>query len=441
MGRRDREPAALPAQAGGPGRTRTGAGEGVPKMTGLMRSKSRRIRIGALLVPALVALSAAAVTGSASGGPAAPATSTVAASTSTAIPGGPVPAGFQAADLSFTSAADGWALGTAPCATAPCTSVLHTTDGGAHWSGGHAPLLNLLGSSACTNDAACVSQLRFASQRVGYAYGWGLAMTTDSGASWSRVPSPNVFALAPAGNANVLRVVAATPGCPPGCSFAVQSAPVGSTNWQTLPAPPVRGDYAQIVRSGANQAYVLVFANPAGGAQGAHTTVLHTANGGRSWNRFADPCGAPGGQEADAVDAAALGNSLTVLCRPRMSPNASFLITSANQGASFGPARPLPPAGIAASLALSPSGLLAVPMLQVVAGKATWTVQTSGNGGASWAPALRTAATSTVVGGAGQPGISGFIGFQTPATGRFAAGPTALFTTTTGAAGWTPQRY
>ena len=44
--------------------------------------------------------------------------------------GGPVPAGFRAVDLTWVSTDQGWALGTAPCAQAPCTSIVRTLDGG-----------------------------------------------------------------------------------------------------------------------------------------------------------------------------------------------------------------------------------------------------------------------------------------------------------------------
>jgi hypothetical protein len=61
--------------------------------------------------------------------------------------GGPVPAGFHAVDLTFVDVNDGWALGTAPCASAPCTSILRTTDGGLSWAGIPAPRAPLAGSA------------------------------------------------------------------------------------------------------------------------------------------------------------------------------------------------------------------------------------------------------------------------------------------------------
>src|SRR5437763_4669161 len=54
---------------------------------------------------------------------------------SRAEPGGPVPKGMLLVDLSFVNADEGWLLGTAPCKSPPCTSVLHTMDGGRSWGG------------------------------------------------------------------------------------------------------------------------------------------------------------------------------------------------------------------------------------------------------------------------------------------------------------------
>ena len=47
---------------------------------------------------------------------------------------GPVPAGFTVHDLTFVSEDQGWALGTAPCSSKPCTSLVRTSDGGRSWT-------------------------------------------------------------------------------------------------------------------------------------------------------------------------------------------------------------------------------------------------------------------------------------------------------------------
>jgi photosystem II stability/assembly factor-like uncharacterized protein len=48
---------------------------------------------------------------------------------------GPVPARFAATSVTFVSADEAFVLGTAPCAHAPCTSVVRTLDRGQSWVG------------------------------------------------------------------------------------------------------------------------------------------------------------------------------------------------------------------------------------------------------------------------------------------------------------------
>ncbi len=97
--------------------------------------------------------------------------------------GGPVPRGFVAASVTFISDQVGWVLGTAPCASAPCTSVLRTRDGGASWVGVPAPRVALEGGN---DSAGSIRQIRFADARNGFADGNGLWTTHNGGGSWQR---------------------------------------------------------------------------------------------------------------------------------------------------------------------------------------------------------------------------------------------------------------
>jgi hypothetical protein len=96
---------------------------------------------------------------------------------------GPVPAGFKPDSMTFISASEGWVLGTAPCAHAPCTSVVRTTNGGRSWVGVPAPRFKLAGFSGGPG----LDRIRFADSRDGFAFGSQLWVTHNGGGGWRRL--------------------------------------------------------------------------------------------------------------------------------------------------------------------------------------------------------------------------------------------------------------
>jgi photosystem II stability/assembly factor-like uncharacterized protein len=105
--------------------------------------------------------------------------------------GGPLPAGFHPVSVTFVSASQGWVLGSATCAGAPCAAIARTTDGGRSWSGIPAPDTSIapLGQSP-----SGVSGLRFADASNGWAFGPELWATHDGGATWRTVTLPGATA-------------------------------------------------------------------------------------------------------------------------------------------------------------------------------------------------------------------------------------------------------
>ena len=103
--------------------------------------------------------------------------------------GGPVPAGFAATSVTFVSVAEAFVLGTAPCAHAPCTSIVRTLDRGASWAGMPAPVVPLGDPYDFTGRAAAWG-IRFASPGQGFVFGNGLWVTTDGGEHWTAAASP-----------------------------------------------------------------------------------------------------------------------------------------------------------------------------------------------------------------------------------------------------------
>jgi photosystem II stability/assembly factor-like uncharacterized protein len=404
-----------------------------------MRVYRRRVILGliagAILVPA-AGCSMGGVTPSSSGtagaGVPTPATTAAPRGGPGGPPGGPVPAGFTAQDFTFVSNDHGWLLGTAPCSSPPCTSITRTTDGGRTWVGIPAPRADLEpnGQNGCDADQPCVRGIRFANDGVGYAYGsTALYLTTDGGAHWSR-QSGQADAIEIV-NGTALRVSHDMPGCPPGCGYQVSTAPVGATSWRTVTAPgAVTGNAAQLLRVG-HRAFLTVYRNPAGGAGNAQATLLASGDDGQHWTTRPDPCGEPGGKEADSRQmAVAPDGSLTVLCQVREDQTV-FVVTSTDGGATFGQHHPVPGGSGAGAV-----GAASARTLVVAAGG---TLYRSADGGASWTSVA--AAPVPSPGGPGGSGGSPVIGFQDGRTGRWVPGGRTVLTTTDGAASWTAHTF
>jgi hypothetical protein len=150
------------------------------------------------------------------------------ASTGRAPVGGPVPAGFGPQSFTAISELTWWLLGTAPCSSPPCTSIVRTSDGGRAFVGIPAPRPVQPGDR--------VSQLRFADPRDGFAYGPGLWVTHDGGAGWQSWSLPGeVRDLAIGG----------------GYAYAILTNP--STGAGQLLRSPVGGDFWKTM-SGAGEA-------------------------------------------------------------------------------------------------------------------------------------------------------------------------------------------
>jgi hypothetical protein len=103
--------------------------------------------------------------------------------------GGPVPPGFAATSVTFVSVDEAFVLGTAPCAHAPCTSIVRTLDRGASWAGVPAPVVPLADPYDYTGQPAAWG-IRFASPVQGFVFGNGLWVTTDGGAQWTAAAGP-----------------------------------------------------------------------------------------------------------------------------------------------------------------------------------------------------------------------------------------------------------
>jgi len=103
-------------------------------------------------------------------------------------PGGPVPPGFLPYSVTSVGGGVTYLLGDAPCRTAPCTSVVRSTDGGRSWIGVPAPKAALpRWQAGRVSPGSTVRDLRFASLRDGWAFGGALYATHDGARTWRPV--------------------------------------------------------------------------------------------------------------------------------------------------------------------------------------------------------------------------------------------------------------
>jgi hypothetical protein len=149
---------------------------------------STAVGTSAPAAPGSTAASTPARSAASSSRPAPPPTQAGPTAATTPPAGGPVPAGFAATSVTFVSPDEAFVLGTAPCADAPCTSVVRTLDRGASWAGLPAPAepVGQPGLAAGT----VVWGIRFANPQHGFVFGDGLWETTDGAQQWTRAATP-----------------------------------------------------------------------------------------------------------------------------------------------------------------------------------------------------------------------------------------------------------
>jgi photosystem II stability/assembly factor-like uncharacterized protein len=346
---------------------------------------------------------------------------------------------------SWISATEGWALAAQPCGKGTCTRLAQTTDAGQSWQVLPTPATRIQDGSVNCSAQSCVSQISFATSKIGYLYGPALLMTTDGGQTWRAEPGPQTETLTVAGS-QVYRVSYVGTGCPGPCQPSLQAATVGSTNWRTLIGrlnEPDRSDSAQIVAAGSN-VLVAMYGSLAGPVP-AEAVVYRFADGGTSWRQTADPCTGlgPAGpkQEEDLIAlGAAPGGFFAGVCAPHNIAS-TFVITSADAGATWRPTAATPRGAWLGFVAAAGPATIAVASGGVNGnGSTTARLLMTTDGGRNWT----TAATDTQHLSEGNL-ITGtapaWLDFETPLVGHWLADPHGIWTTTDGGRHWTRSAF
>jgi photosystem II stability/assembly factor-like uncharacterized protein len=201
----------------------------------------------------------------------------VAADSAAAPASGPVPAGTSATSVTFISTRAAFVLGTAPCAHRPCTVILRTRNRGASWVGLPAPRQRI-----SRPYGGGLWGLRFANARRGFAFGDGLWVTTNGGASWRRGSAPARFVLdlAAVQGRELVAVGAPCAFGRTGCAgrLTVYHRALNGRTWQAVATtgPSALGE-SIAVHGGV--VWVL-----------AGTQLWVSTNGGRSFRSHGQPC-------------------------------------------------------------------------------------------------------------------------------------------------------
>ncbi len=298
--------------------------------------------------------------------------------------GGPVPSGFAATSVTFVSADEAFVLGTAPCASKPCTSIVRTLDRGVSWVGLPAPVVPLGDPDSSTGSA--VWGIRFANAEHGFVFGNGLWVTTDGGEQWTAITAPQ-------GSIVDLEVI--------------DSQVLALMRSGTLYRRALSGGSWYVVTQLSDARVIATQGQVAAVLDG--TSVVVTGNGGLTVTRHATPCSSPA--TAGSALAVTGPESLALLCAggAAMGSVQKAVYVSADLGAQWTTAGSPPTSG-------DPAGISGGTPTQLVVGAASgasW-LYYSADGGPSWSTAYQAS-----------DGGAGFndLGFTTTTDGVVVSGP------------------
>jgi hypothetical protein len=278
----------------------------------------------------------------------------------------PVPANFQPTSVTFVGTDTGWVIGQAGtpghCATQYCTSMARTDNAGRTWAGVHAPI------TGAPDGATGVSRVRFLNLTDGWAFGPELWVTHTGGQTWTQVDTHGlrVTDLETVGS----RAFALFASCTGGgqafaahcTSFTLYSSRASGRNWT-----PVGAATTGLTNSTASEAAALVLTGSRGYllAPGG-ALYAGPVDGSAAWLRvgaLVSSCAVgpaqPDGQPSQALLGVVNATELLVACTSAGDSGSDTqnkqIFSSPNGGISWLEVARAPAAGIAYSLAASPS--------------------------------------------------------------------------------------
>ena len=301
---------------------------------------------------------------------------------------GGVPKGFVANSITWVGSQDAWVLGEAPCSGSTCSYVVDTTNAGLRWQlDGSVP-----SPIAGQQQSSGVTEVRFATQKVGYAFGPGLLRTSDGGQTWTAMAIPGGGAQVVSLAADQDAAYALVSPCPYKTGicdkpFRLFRRSTASNAWTSVMhvASSLSGDVAVF----GETAYVISSTaqlNPAPDQFFASTDGVHFV-------ARPDPCDTS--HEVSLVQVVPTSVSdVSLLClgNPNQEAAVKMVYRSTDTGTTDTSAGTLPPGGGTAQLAVSTNGHMAVAsasgdslMYIDDGGGQTWTLTVNKqDGGLGW---------------------------------------------------------
>jgi hypothetical protein len=301
--------------------------------------------------------------------------------------GSVLPEGFRAQAISFATSQLGWILGVQTCGHAKCTNVLHSTDGGDTWK-----KVGRIRAPLTYDKVDGVTEVRFADDLHGWAFGPSLWSTSDGGVTWSKEVIPGGGNLVPVLAAGPDAVYALVSPCklnqaPGNCDPAtLWHTTVGADSW-TLAAVKLKAglvtNAARMVVRGT-VAYLVVPTE-------VDPDVVRVTTDGVHWASRPDPCSKA--RDEMLVDVTPVsGSGVAFLCvgDPGFGHSTKRVFRSSDTGRTTATFGAVPREGIVSQLTAGPNGRL---VMTSWGAPGSWIYRS--NGGGPWTTPLALADQGT----------------------------------------------
>lgn len=272
------------------------------------------------------------------------------------------PGKFIANSTSWISPSTGWVLGQVSCGKSKvCSQVRQTTNGGKTWKiAGNVPArIPKVG-----NPGTGITEIRFATAKIGWAYTPDLYLTTNGGKNWKKMPLPGDGKQVLDLTTTATEVYAIVSPCAyetgicaskPLTAWRAQNA---KPAWTQMKTPKLHINVSADVSALGNTVYV-VDSNLDGPKHPSQ--LLASTNGGKTFTARPVPCTAD--EEKTLIQAVPYSpTKVGLLCdgNPGFSKAVKAVYLSADNGKTDKFAGIMGLFGIQAGLAISPTGKLAV---------------------------------------------------------------------------------